>query len=69
MNRTDAVIQLDVALDHLDKVLEMLNRMGATYSTRDRLRVKINQLTDRLAIAVARRSNFPLPLFSPYFLY
>ena len=46
MDRYDAVIQLDFALDHLDKVLEMLNRMGATYSTCDRLRVKINQLTD-----------------------
>lgn len=45
-NRTDAVIQLDFALDHLDKVLEMLNRMGATYSMCDRLRTKINQLTD-----------------------
>lgn len=46
MDRTDAVIELDTALDHLDKVLEMLNRMGATYSMCDRLRTKINQLTD-----------------------
>lgn len=46
MDRYDAVMQLDFALDHLDKVLEMLNRMGATYSMRDRLRTKINQLTD-----------------------
>lgn len=46
MDRTDAVIELDTALDHLDKVLEMINSMGATYSLCDRLRTKINQLTD-----------------------
>lgn len=45
-SRYDAVIQLGLALDHLDQVLEMLNQMGATYSMCDRLRTKINQLTD-----------------------
>ena len=46
MNRMDAIVELDRAIDQLEKVKEMLNQMGATYSMSLRVETKITQLTD-----------------------
>ena len=45
MNRMDAIVELDRAIDQLEKVKDMLNQMGATYSMDHRLENKITELT------------------------
>ena len=46
MNRMDAIVELDKAIDQLEKVKDMLELelMGATYSMDHRLENKITQL-------------------------
>lgn len=46
MNRTDAIVKIDEALDRLEEALEMLEYMGSSFSIYDRLRTKINSLTN-----------------------
>lgn len=46
MNRTDAIVKIDEALDRLEEALEMLDLMGSSFSIHERLRIKIHSLTD-----------------------
>lgn len=44
MDRTDAVIEIDRGLEHLDKALEMLKQLGAGYGLLNDLRMNINRM-------------------------
>ena len=46
MNRTDAIIELDTAIDSLERVASMVNSMGCTYYMNSRIQTKLRELTD-----------------------
>lgn len=46
MNRTEAVIQLDVAIERIEAVGAMLSRMGCTYNMMNRLQTEVARLED-----------------------
>ena len=46
MNRTDAIVKIDEALDRLEEVRDILEQLGGTYYMCERIRTKIEQLED-----------------------